>query len=84
LGIDPVAYTKSLAEKGLVKISPKRSQGNTPYVAITLTDEGYLHFGLTKPDKPKLAPVANKQLDSIMADIKAGKPITILRKVAKK
>lgn len=84
LGIDPVAYTQDLATKGLVKISPKRSKNATPYVAITLTDSGYAHFGLVRLEKPKVSVTVNKTLDTIMADISAGKPITILRKVAKK
>ncbi len=84
LGVDPVAYTQDLQTRELVKISPKRSATHTPYVAITLTDKGYAHFGLTKPEKPAIPVVANKQLDNIMSDIATGKPITILRKTVKK
>lgn len=80
LGIDPVGYTKSLEEKGLIRVAGKLSSNKTPYVVLTLTDKGYAHFNIEKLPDTRKSTVANKKVEGIWADLNAGKPLTILRK----
>jgi len=83
MDVDPVAFTNSLRDAGLINISGKKAKNGTPYVVLTLTDKGYSHFGLNKPVKPAKQ-VANKQVDSIWKNIQEGKPVVILKKKASK
>ncbi len=67
-GIDPIAFTKGLNEKGLLNISGRKDAKGTKSVIIYLTDKGMTAFGIRPPTSQKVGPSSEKKIDKLLSD----------------